>query len=996
MQKKLASALTEFKWVWRWIQRQLALGMAVFATVPAGWGGSPLSAVRQLTYDGRRSGEGYFSPDGKSLIFQSERDTANPFYQIFILDLESGNSHRVSPGIGKTTCGFFQPDSNRVLFASTHHDPEAATKQKAELAFRASGKKRRYSWDYDEAMDIFSAARDGSNLRQLTAAPGYDAEGAYSPDGTQIVFCSLRDAYPLSALSPAEQKRFDIDPAYFGEIYLMDADGSRPRRLTLHPGYDGGPFFTPDGRRIVWRRFDETGLIADIFTMRTDGSDVRQLTDFQSMAWAPYFHPSGDYVIFTANKFGFENFELFLTDRDGRREPVRITFTDGFDGLPVFSQDGDSLCWTSNRNAHGQSQLYLARWDHAAALQALEAAPLRRQEGAQVAVPVDAERVPLLPPPIAALSPAIQPSDHRAHVSYLASDTLEGRQTGSAGIRAAADYATSLFEQAGLLGIGLPPRYTHAFEFTKRIETAGEGNWLRAESKGQAAFEKAFEVGQDFRPLPFTGNGEFSGRLVFAGYGLSVPGELGEGYNSYAGLNVSNKIVLALRYVPEDVSLERRQVLNRYAGLRYKAMIAREHGAGGILIVTGPNSPNAGELIRHSFDSSLAGSDILAASISGETANHLLSPAHRDLKTLQTALDRENPHAEGGFEIPGITVALGARVKSVKGKDDNIAAFLPPGSAEAANEYVIVGAHYDHLGRGRTSSLQRKGEKDAIHNGADDNASGVSLVLELAASLAARQEAEPADFRRGVLFALWSGEEIGLIGSSNFAEEHAPALGRAVAYLNFDMIGRLKENRLVLQGVGSSTAWPRLIERKNVSAGFSLVLQDDPYLPTDATVFYSREIPILNFFTGSHEDYHRPSDTADKLNYDGLARISRFAEQLVLELVHQDQTPDYVKVERTKNSGGSREATRAYLGTIPDYATEVQGVKLSGVSGGGPADRAGLQGGDIIMRFAGRKIANIYDYTYAIDAVKIGKPVKIVIQRKGKTIELEIIPEARK
>src|SRR5688572_4389637 len=188
-----------------------------------------VSGARQLTFEGKRSGEGYFSPDGKSLIFQSERETENPFYQIYIMDLESGDTHRVSPGVGKTTCAFFRPNTDEVLFASTHHDPQARAKQKAELEFRASGKQRRYSWDYDDQMDIFSCRRDGTGLKRLTDAPGYDAEGAYSPDGSKIVFCSLRHA-PVGA----------ADPSAHGEIYIMNADGSDQRRLTSAPGYEIG------------------------------------------------------------------------------------------------------------------------------------------------------------------------------------------------------------------------------------------------------------------------------------------------------------------------------------------------------------------------------------------------------------------------------------------------------------------------------------------------------------------------------------------------------------------------------------------------------------------------------------------------------------------------------------------------------------------------------------------------------------------------------------
>ena len=239
-----------------------------------------LSHTRQLIFEGRRSGEGYFSPDGKALIFQSEREPGNPFYQIYTLDLESGDSHRVSPGTGKTTCAFFRPGREEVLFASTHLDPAAVAKQKAELEFRASGKERRYTWDYDEQMDLFVARRDGSQVRPLTRARGYDAEGSFSPNGKLIAFCSLRDAYPTNKLSVADRKHLETDPSWFGEIYLMNADGSNVRRLTHTPGYDGGPFFSPDGKRILWRRFSEKGDTADVFTMKLDGSDVRRLTDF--------------------------------------------------------------------------------------------------------------------------------------------------------------------------------------------------------------------------------------------------------------------------------------------------------------------------------------------------------------------------------------------------------------------------------------------------------------------------------------------------------------------------------------------------------------------------------------------------------------------------------------------------------------------------------------------------------------------------------------------
>src|SRR6185436_8816178 len=339
-----------------------------------------LTRIRRLTVEGRRAGEGYWSKDGRKLVFQSEREPGNPFYQIYTMDMATGDVARVSPGMGKTTCSFINPETGDILFASTHHDPRSKQLQDEELKFRASGQERRYSWDYDPEMELYVKTMKTGTYRRLTNKRGYDAEASYSPDGQWIVFSSTRDAYERQ-LSPAEQKQLETDPSYFGEIYIMraDADGNGARRLTHTPGYDGGPFFSPDGKRIIWRRFDTTGVIADVRTMNLDGTDDRQLTDFKAMSWAPYIHPSGKYVIFASNKLGFDNFELFLVDIDGKKEPVRVTYSDGFDGLPVPSPDGTQLAWTSNRAGGREGQIYLAQWNHQKALDALAAAGPRKK-----------------------------------------------------------------------------------------------------------------------------------------------------------------------------------------------------------------------------------------------------------------------------------------------------------------------------------------------------------------------------------------------------------------------------------------------------------------------------------------------------------------------------------------------------------------------------------------------------------------------------------------
>jgi Tol biopolymer transport system component len=336
-----------------------------------------LSRIRRLTVDGRRAGEGYWSPDGKRLVFQSEREPGNPFYQIYAVDLTSGDTFRISPGTGKTTCAFFRPNSDQILFASTHHDPKSKQYQDDELAFRASGKERRYAWDYDAEMEIYAVSEKTKEIQRLTNARGYDAEASYSPDGQWIAYSSMRDAYNRT-LTDAEKKQLEVDASFYGEIYIMRADGSGQKRLTTVNGYDGGPFFSPDGKRIVWRRFDEKGLIADVWTMNLDGTDQKQVTNFKSMSWAPYIHPSGEYLLFASNKLGFENFEVYMVDVAGTKEPVRVTYSDGFDGLPVPSPDGRQIAWTSSRGGGREGQIFLAQWNHEAARKAIAAAPPRK------------------------------------------------------------------------------------------------------------------------------------------------------------------------------------------------------------------------------------------------------------------------------------------------------------------------------------------------------------------------------------------------------------------------------------------------------------------------------------------------------------------------------------------------------------------------------------------------------------------------------------------
>ncbi|GAB4245741.1 MAG: M28 family peptidase [Acidobacteriota bacterium] len=927
-----------------------------------------LSNVRQLTFAGRRSGEGYFSAAGDRLVFQSEREPGNPFFQIYLFDLASGEIRRISTGIGKTTCAWIHPQGDRVLFASTHEDPEAKAKQEAELQARASGQERRYAWDFDEHYELYVRNLADNSLTRLTAARGYDAEASWSPDGRWIVFASNRHAYETT-LSAEDQRRLEQDPSYFLDLYLMSSDGTQVRRLTDTPGYDGGPFFSADGRRICWRRFSPDGATAEIFTMRTDGTDVRQLTRLGAMSWAPYFHPSGDYLIFATNLQGFGNFELYLVDAAGEREPVRVTFTDGFDGLPVFSPDGRRLAWTSNRTNEQTSQIFLADWNDAAAREALG---LTAAEGTQ---------------------PAISRRDLEIHVRRLASDEFAGRLTGTAGEQAASTYLAARLETMGLEPAGDDGTYFQSFEFTSGV-SLGPDNRLTATIAGTAV---EATLDRDWRPLAFSKTGRIeSGPVVFAGYGIVAPAE-GEHpeYDSFAHLDVQDKWVMVFRFLPEDVSPERRQHLTPFSGLRFKAMAARERGARGLLVVSGPRSKVKQQLVDLKVDAALGATSLAVLSISDEFAARLLGPAGRSLAEIQAALD--SGELQPGFELTGVTLAANVDIVYEKNHGRNVLARLRSGGASPP---LVLGAHYDHLGRGTTmSTLAREEEKGQIHYGADDNASGVAALLEIAEWLAHLQRQGRLVPRRDLVFAFWSGEEMGMLGANHYVKTAAAAASSsaeriAYAYLNLDMVGRLRE-RFIVQGVGSSSLWPFLIERLAVRFDLPIAPQNESYLPTDATAFYLQQVPILSAFTGVHEEYHSPRDKPETLNYEGMEQIAAFMAAVARELATSSDVPDYRKMERPRNLG-ARGGLRAYLGTIPDYAGGGEGgVKLSGVIAGGPAEQAGLRQGDVIVELAGRKIENIYDYTYAIQGLKVGQPVTIVVVRDGERLELTITPGSR-
>ena len=1031
--------------------------------------GALVSRTRQLTFEGRRAGEGYFDSTGSRIVFQSERQADNPFYQIYLMDLDTGDTDRISPGTGKTTCAWIHPTANRVLFASTHGDSESVKKQKDELDFRASGKERRYSWDYDENYDIYDFDVASKKYVNLTNVRGYDAEGSWSPDGKLIAFASNRNAYSKS-MSDEDKKKFEIDPAWAMDIFLMNADGSNVRQLTDVAGYDGGPFFSADGKKICWRRFSENGLTAEIMTMDIDGSNQKQLTKINAMSWAPYFHPTGEYLIFTTNRHGFGNFELYLVRADGAGEPVRVTYTDKFDGLPTFTPDGTKLSWTTQRSSSGNSQIFLAEWNHKAARKLLGLDGSAKPKSSMAAVET---------------RPEFAPADVVQHVEYLCKPELNGRMTGTEGARLATDYVANYFDALGLKPAGEKDGWFQPFEFVAGARL-GEKNQLVADGK-------ELKVGEDWQPLAFSAKGDVAeSGVVFGGYGLVAPKkDKIEEYDSFVHLDVKDKWVLVFRFLPEDVSDEMRQHLSKPDPIRFKSMLARDRGARGLIVVSGPTSQVRSQLVPLRHDGA-SGSSLPVISVTDEVAAKWLAKSGKDLGELQKKLD--SGAMVMGFEIKDLKIAGSMDVQQVTSMGRNVVGRLQFGD-KPSEQAIVIGAHVDHLGKGPAASSMAKGEeRGGIHFGADDNASGVAAMLEVAEYFSDNRVKMAAKAKRDIIFAAWSGEELGLLGSKYYVENydvpmshghgghghaahgshgaaahgtaahgshgaaaahggkkanphavaksggkksahggdphaaakndnpHAAAAASAhgsgkkaprltamqlhgatnainvypwiTACLNMDMVGRM-EDKLVLQGIGSSDAWRGEIERRNAVVGLNLKLQEDCDLPTDASSFYKGGVPILAAFTGSHKDYHTPRDTPNKLNYEGTARIARFMALIARGLVLREEAIAY-KVHETKSTGdGTKASLRATLGTVPEYGDDVKGVLIGEPRKGFAAEKAGLKAGDVIVELAGKKVENIYDYTYAIEALKIGRETTVAVTRDGKRMEFKITPTSR-
>jgi aminopeptidase YwaD len=613
----------------------------------------------------------------------------------------------------------------------------------------------------------------------------------------------------------------------------------------------------------------------------------------------------------------------------------------------------------------------------------------------------------------------------RAHISYLASDKLEGRRTGSAGATLAAEYVAREFSRLGLrrsighdlpgmsiLEADSPRRYMQEFPFVAGVEL-GQDNSLtvKPDSGGEAVH---LRTGEDWMPLGFSSNAKLADlRAVFVHYGIKAD-ELN--YDDYANVPVKGRVAVALSGSPDGDNPHGQ--FARYADVRWKAIAARNAGAAALVVIAGADNFKDDRLARLGYDQSEGEAGLPVVVISRQVALRLFQlDGGAQLAEFETKLGRflRNGSLIGPpgnqYEVKltieppfDFTLSLSTDLVRRSAPAYNVVGILDGSDPALKNEAIVIGAHYDHLGRGGAGSLApREGE---IHHGADDNASGVAGVLELARIFAA----ERSKLKRTLVFIAFGGEEEGLLGSNYYVNHPIWPLDKTIAMINMDMIGRMKERRLIIGGVGTASEWRGWINDNNILSGikmaanttssafvsqpFNLTLNEDGYGPSDHSSFYAKQIPVLFFFTGTHDDYHKPSDTAEKIAYEDEARLLSFIARLVHSVDASARRPTYT-VAKSESRGRSM-GFRVYLGTIPNYAESNDGMLLDGVRDDSPAAAAGLKAGDKVIKMAGREVRNVYDYTAALGEMKAGEVYEVEVVRGGQTLKLKITPAERK
>lgn len=547
------------------------------------------------------------------------------------------------------------------------------------------------------------------------------------------------------------------------------------------------------------------------------------------------------------------------------------------------------------------------------------------------------------------------------HIKYLSSNKLQGRYPGTEGDRLAAAYIRERFVSNGLnlmFGNGF-----QSFDVVTGVKLL-EGNVFETED-----FETTLE--KDFVPLSFSANASATGTVFFAGYGMIVPNR----WDDYAGVDVTGKWVLAFTADPEPENQQSEFI--PFSSDRVKAINARDRGAAGLLLVKGVSTDKEDKLMPAYYDKTAMTAGIPVINITRKLANHLISGRGfkiEDLeKELQASMARFSFEA---FTQVNATVAI----EYIRVNTQNVVAELTGNHPELKHEYIVVGAHYDHLGMGGTGSGSRQPDTSAVHSGADDNASGVAALLEVASRFAAGY----SDLSRSVLFVAFGAEEMGLVGSKYFME-HAPVPANQIkTMINLDMIGRMKEEAvLTVGGTGTAAEFNAMLDQFEAGRSFTLNRQPDGYGPSDHAAFYSASIPVLFITTGAHEDYHTPADTWDKINTEALSAITDFVFDIGLQLANLEESLTFTESGSMTRQGRGR-GYKVSLGIIPDVASTRQGLGVDGVRKDGPASRAGIRKGDIIIGMNGMTVGNIYEYMARLNSLAAGETVIVEVMRDGK------------
>lgn len=570
------------------------------------------------------------------------------------------------------------------------------------------------------------------------------------------------------------------------------------------------------------------------------------------------------------------------------------------------------------------------------------------------------------------LNKEITSTEISEHINYLSSDAMGGRFSGTTEAKAAANYLRKEFNAYDLKPLFSGGDYYQEFSFISDLSMPS-GNEMILMIDGKRI---PVMVNGGFIPTPFTRNSSATGELVFVGYGISAP-KLS--YDDYEGIDVTNKIVLAMRYTPEYDNPHSQ--FDEFASLRYKASLAKEKGAKGIIFFNGYQPKDDDDkLVDFKYDRAAGIKDFPAAHMKRIYVEQILSSVGMNLKQYQDSINNsKNPFS---FVAKKSSAEIKCFVSEVETTCQNVGALLEGTDPNLKNEYIVIGAHYDHLGLGWHGSLYR-GEDLLIHNGADDNASGTTGMIELAEYFALSKTN-----KRSIIFLAFSGEELGLLGSNFFVNNSPIPTEKIVTMINLDMIGRINEkNDLIVYGTGTSTRWKDILNQKNESK-FNLTFNDEGYGPSDHSSFYGKQIPVLFFFTGTHSDYHRPSDDAEKINSAGMENLLRYVSSVTSEIANNDARPEYVNVPRKE--GARTGGWKVYVGTIPDYAYSGEGLKITGVNEGSPAQKAGLKGGDVIVQFGKKKVTNIYDYVYALQELAPGDVVEVIAKRGEEEVLLTL------